>query len=95
MDLRVISIGALASHPLWGEKTAVRTGHGTTTLIRTGNKCIVIDPGLPDQVMVARLAERAGIKPSQVTHVFLTSFNPELRRGIMAFCARGVVDRAE
>ena len=85
MDLRVISIGALACHPLWGEKSAVRTGHGTTTLIRTGKKCILVDPGLPDQVMTARLAERAGIAPSQVTHVFLTSFNPELRRGIMAF----------
>ena len=85
MDLRVISIGALPAHPLWGERTAVRTGHATSTLIRIGDKRILVDPGLPDQVITARLAERSGLKPGDVTHVFLTSFNPELRRGITAF----------
>ena len=85
MDLRIISIGALATHPLWGERSAVRSGHSTTTLIRAGKKAILVDPGLPDQVIVARLAERAAIKPADITHVFLTSFNPELRRGILAF----------
>lgn len=85
MDVRIISIGALASHPLWEEGSAVRSGHSTTTLIRAGKKAILVDPGLPDQIIVARLAERAGIKPAGITHVFLTSFNPELRRGLLAF----------
>jgi len=85
MDLRVISIGALSAHPLRGEKQAVRVGHGTTSLITAGKKRILVDPGLPDQVVAARLDERAGIRPRDVTHVFLTSFNPEARRGLMAF----------
>ncbi len=85
MDLRVISIGCLSCHPLWGERTDVRTGHGTTTLIRAGKRVILIDPSLPHAVLAARLGERANLKPDAVTHVFLTSFNPELRRGIRLF----------
>lgn len=87
VDVRVISIGTLAANPLWGEKpgSTVRTGHATTTLIRSGKRTILVDPGLPDAAVAARLGERANVKPSDVTHVFLTSFKPETRRGIMAF----------
>lgn len=85
MDIRVLSIGALSGHPLWDERGAVRTGHMTTTLVRSGDAVIVVDPGLPGQVIEARLSERAGISASDVTHVFLTSFNPEGRRGIGVF----------
>lgn len=85
MDLRIISIGALAAHPLWGERGQVRTGHATTTLIRSGDRNILVDPGLPDQALVARLAERANLKPAEITHVFLTSFRPDTRRGILGF----------
>lgn len=85
MDIRVLSIGTLSAHPLWNERTSVRTGHATTTLIRTGDATILVDPGLPDQVIAARLNERAGIGPDKVTHVFLTSFNPECRRGLGLF----------
>lgn len=85
MDFRVVSIGALAAHPLWEEKAPVRTGHATTTLIRSGKRTILVDPGLPAPVIAARLKERAGIGPEGVTHVFLTSFRPETSRGILAF----------
>ncbi len=85
MDVRIISIGALASHPLWNEREPVRTGHATTTLIRAGKLTILVDPGLPEQAITARLGERAGITPADVTHVFLTSFHPECRRGLGAF----------
>jgi glyoxylase-like metal-dependent hydrolase (beta-lactamase superfamily II) len=85
MDLRVISIGTLPAHPLWDEKGAVRTGHATTTLIRSGKRTIIVDPGLPAQVVAARLHERSGLRPESVTHVFLTSFKPETCRGILAF----------
>lgn len=85
MDFRIISIGTLAAHPLWEEKSAVRSGHATTVLIRSGKKVILVDPGLPGQIIVARLRERAGIGPEAITHVFLTSFKPETSRGILAF----------
>ena len=85
MDVRIISIGTLSAHPLWQERHPVRTGHSTTTLIRTGKANILVDPGLPGIALKARLSERVDLTPEQVTHVFLTSFNPECRRGIELF----------
>jgi glyoxylase-like metal-dependent hydrolase (beta-lactamase superfamily II) len=85
MDFKVISIGALAAHPLWGERAPVRTGHATTTLITSGSKRILVDPGLPEQILLARLSERTNLKPSDITHVFLTSFLPDTRRALLAF----------
>ncbi len=89
MDIRIISIGTLANNPLWDERAPTRTGHATTTLIRTsgqsGELSILVDPGLPAQMIGARLTERAGLSPDDITHVFLTSFHPETRRGISAF----------
>jgi glyoxylase-like metal-dependent hydrolase (beta-lactamase superfamily II) len=89
MDFRVISLGALAAHPLWNERAPARTGHATTTLVRSKDAVVLVDPGLPAPAVAARLSERAGLRPSDITHVFLTSFHPDCRRGIEAF------DRAE
>lgn len=85
MNYRVISIGALEAHPLWNERAAVRTGHATTTLIQTGDATILVDPSLPPEILAPRLAERANIAPTDVTHVFLTSFRPDVRRAIRLF----------
>lgn len=85
MDFRIISIGTLAANPLWGERTPVRTGHATTTLVTVGNRRILIDPGLPAQVLVARLAERANLVPDQITDVFLTTYMPDTRRALTVF----------
>lgn len=88
MDIRVISIGCLSAHPLWGERSPVRAGHATCTLIRgegKGAPVIVVDPGPPVEMLRARWMERAGIAPGAVTHVFLTSFHPETHRGIALF----------
>lgn len=92
MNMRVISIGAMGANDLWNERKPVRTGHATTTLIEThatDNKAevvrILVDPGLPEAALTARLSERANLKPEDITHVFLTSFHPECRRAINAF----------
>jgi glyoxylase-like metal-dependent hydrolase (beta-lactamase superfamily II) len=85
MDVRVISIGCMDAHSLWGEKEAVRSGHATTTLVRAGDRNILIDPGLPVSMIEARLAERANLTPRDITHVFLTCFRPDVRRGLAAF----------
>lgn len=85
MELRVISIGTLPANPFWEEKGPARTGHATCTLVRTGKRVILVDPGLPGPAITARLAERAGLRASDVTHVFLTSFKPDTMRGVQAF----------
>lgn len=84
-QVRVISIGAMSANPLWGERGHVRTGHATTTLISHAKHRLLIDPGLPPTVLAARLAERANLSPKDITHVFLTSFHPDARRGLALF----------
>jgi len=84
-DFRVISIGTLSRHPLWDEPPGVRTPHATTTLIRSGDKAILVDPGLPPQILAARLHERSGLQADAVTDVFLTNFRPAHRAGLGAF----------
>ena len=85
MDLIVVSIGALAKNPLWGEKATVRASHATTTLIRDGKLNILVDPSLPGNLLAARLEERTGLKPDAITAVFLTNWRPVHRRGLSLF----------
>ncbi len=83
--VRVLSIGAMASHSLWGEKGDARAAHATTSLIEAAGRVIVVDPSLPPQVLMPRMHERTPLKPEQVTDVFLTSFHPMRRRGLSLF----------
>lgn len=96
MDFRIISIGALSAHDLWPKQGPARTPHATTTLIRSGDRTILVDPGLPPQILVARLAERSGLNPADITDVFLTCFRPAHRMGLSAFPdARWWINEAE
>lgn len=83
--LDVISIGAMSRNRLWGETQRVRTGHATTSLIRSGKKNIIVDPGLPPPAIKARLYERAGMQPEQIDTVFLTNLRPSHRGGLSVF----------
>ncbi|QDU33980.1 Metallo-beta-lactamase superfamily protein [Poriferisphaera corsica] len=85
MDYRIISIGTLSTHELWDHPTPPRTAHATTTLIRSGDRTILVDPGLPPQIITARLSERTGLTPDDITDVFLTNFRPSHRMGLSAF----------
>ncbi|MCC5831064.1 MAG: MBL fold metallo-hydrolase [Phycisphaeraceae bacterium] len=85
MDYRIISIGCLSIHELWKQDVGGRSSHATTTLIRSQNRVIIVDPGLPAPALTARLAERVGLAASEVTDVFLTTFLPAHRRGLEAF----------
>ena len=83
--LDIISIGTLARNLIWGEQSPVRTGHATTTLIRTGKRLILVDPGLPAPALRARLGERVGIKLSDITDVFLTHVGNDTTAGLELF----------
>ncbi|QDU70892.1 MBL fold metallo-hydrolase [Mucisphaera calidilacus] len=84
-EYRIISIGALSVHELWKQQGPARTPHATCTLIRTENRTILVDPGLPPEVITARLAERSGLTPADISDVFLTNFRPAHRWGLLAF----------
>lgn len=81
----IISIGTLSRNLLWGETQPARTPHATTTLIRAGTRRILVDPGLPAQILAARLFERTGLKAEQIDTIFLTNFRPAHRAGLSAF----------
>jgi glyoxylase-like metal-dependent hydrolase (beta-lactamase superfamily II) len=83
--LDIISIGTLSRNRLWNETEAKRTPHSTCSLIRVGKQAILVDPGLPAQIMTARLAERTGMSPDDIDAVFLTNFRPSHRAGMLAF----------
>jgi len=85
LDFRVISIGTLSANEHWPAPQTPRTPHATTTLVRSGEHVILVDPALPPQVITARLAERAGLLPGDITDVFLTNFRPAHRGGLEAF----------
>jgi glyoxylase-like metal-dependent hydrolase (beta-lactamase superfamily II) len=80
MDWRIASIGTLSSHPMWSERGELRTGHATTTVVKSDDATLLVDPSLPPMILEARLNERWGMDLSSVTHVFLTSFDPDRRR---------------
>ena len=80
VEVRIISIGALASHPLRKEVGDRRPGHATTTLLISGENRILIDPSLPPDHLRQRLDERTGEAPEAITHVFLTDLRPDRRR---------------
>jgi glyoxylase-like metal-dependent hydrolase (beta-lactamase superfamily II) len=85
LDFRIISIGTLSAHPLWNEAGERRTGHTTCTLISHENTHVLVNPGLPGQAMLARLSERTPIKPTQITHIFLTALTVDHYRALPAF----------
>jgi glyoxylase-like metal-dependent hydrolase (beta-lactamase superfamily II) len=81
----IISIGTLDRNRLWGETESLRTAHATTTLVRSGARHVLIDPGLPAPALAARLYERTGLTADKIETVFLTSFRPEHRAGLGLF----------
>ncbi len=85
LRFRVISIGTLGSHPLWGEKGLAREAHATTTLIEVGDRKIIVDPSLPPNILLPRMQSRTNVKPDEITDVFLTSKHPGNYRGISLF----------
>jgi len=81
----IISIGTLSRNRLWNETEPRRTAHSTTTLIRSGKRTILVDPGLPAPALAARLYERTGLQPSAIDIVFLTNFRAAHRAGLELF----------
>ncbi|MBP7936677.1 MAG: MBL fold metallo-hydrolase [Phycisphaerae bacterium] len=80
----IVSIGTLSRNRFWNEQEARRVAHSTTTLVRSGSTAILIDPGLPAELLVRRLDERAGIGVGDIDTVFLTNFRPAHRRALPA-----------
>jgi glyoxylase-like metal-dependent hydrolase (beta-lactamase superfamily II) len=83
MEFHIISIGTTRRNLLWGESTAMRTQHTTTTLLRVEGKSILVDPSLPADLLEARLFDRTGEQFDSITDVFCTTLRPDSRRALL------------
>ena len=68
---------------MWSERSELRTGHATTSIVKSEDATLLVDPSLPPTMVDAKLNERWGMDLSSVTHVFLTSFDPDRRRTLV------------
>ncbi len=88
-DIRwdVLTIGHLSRNRYWGEsdERAYREPLCTSTLIRTAEHTVVVDPGLPQEEMARVLDRRAGLAPGSVDVVFLTHFHGDHYVGLATF----------
>ncbi|MCH8053073.1 MAG: MBL fold metallo-hydrolase [Planctomycetes bacterium] len=85
VSVEIISVGTLSRNRFWNETSAQRPAHATTTLLRSDETSIIVDPALPPEILRQRLDERTGLEPSQIDTVFLTNFCPVHRRGLDLF----------
>ncbi|NOX60234.1 MAG: MBL fold metallo-hydrolase [Planctomycetes bacterium] len=81
----IIIVGHLSQNDLWSEKQPQRASLATTTLIRSADSTILVDPSVDGEVMARCLFDRSGLRPEQIDAVFLTSFHPTHRRGLSIF----------
>jgi N-acyl homoserine lactone hydrolase len=84
----VITIGNLSRNRYWGESDdkGVRSTLCTTTLITGDGFRILVDPSLADAAqMKHELDRRTGVKPRDVTAVFVTLEHPDHYEGIGHF----------
>jgi len=83
----ILTLGHLSANRFWGETERVRAPLCTSTLIRTSAGLVLVDPSLEPARMPALLHEAAGVRPDDVSYVFLTHSHADHRYGLDAFPA--------
>jgi glyoxylase-like metal-dependent hydrolase (beta-lactamase superfamily II) len=84
LRLDVLHIGTLSRNPYWGEKAARRTASATISLVNDDDRLILVDPGLPPELLPAVLDHRLGKTVEDVDVVFLTNRRAAHTRGLAA-----------
>jgi glyoxylase-like metal-dependent hydrolase (beta-lactamase superfamily II) len=90
-DIRwdLVTVGHLSRNKFWGESEtrAHRRTLCTCTVIRGGDRTILIDPSLPAEQLIQALDERTGLPASAIDTVFVTHHHGDHRVGLAAFPA--------
>ena len=84
----LITLGNLSRNRYWGESDAkaVRPAVCTCTLIEGANFRLLVDPSLEDaQAMARELDRRSGLKPADITAVFITHEHADHYAGLAHF----------
>jgi len=83
---RIIQIGSLSKNSYWDEESDRREQVCTSTLIESGNRRILVDPGLESQEQYQSLLDqRTGYRPEEIDTVFLTHFHRNHWRSLSLF----------
>jgi glyoxylase-like metal-dependent hydrolase (beta-lactamase superfamily II) len=80
-----LTIGHLSMNRFWGETERKRSPLCTSTLIRTSDGLLLVDPSVPAPQMPVLLNDQAGVAAEEISHVFLTHFHGDHRFGLEAF----------
>lgn len=81
----ILTIGHLSMNKFWGETERKRGALCTSTLLRTSDGIMIVDPSVHPPQMPDLLNDQAGVTPGDVRHVFLTHFHGDHRFGLEAF----------
>lgn len=83
----LVTVGHLSRNRYWGEseERPHRDTCCTTTVIRTGDQTVLVDPSLPPEQMAAALDERTGLRPEAIDTVFVTHRHGDHWAGIETF----------
>jgi glyoxylase-like metal-dependent hydrolase (beta-lactamase superfamily II) len=81
----ILTIGHLSMNRFWGESERRRGPLCTSTLIRTEDGLLLVDPSLQPPQMPSLLNDQAGVEVGAIRHVFLTHFHGDHRFGLDAF----------
>lgn len=80
----VVHIGCLSRNHYWNEKVPKRTPIATMTLLTDEGRRILVDPGLPAELVPVALDQRTGLAPDAIEAVFLTNRREAHLRGAAA-----------
>ena len=81
----ILTIGHLSMNRYWGETERRRGPLCTSTVIRSSEGLVLIDPSRQPEEMPELLNDQVGIGVEDVRHVFLTHFHGDHRSGLEAF----------
>ncbi len=81
----LLTIGRLSMNKFWGEDERMRKPLCTSTLVRTPQGLLIVDPPLVPPEIPRLLGNQAGVSVDDVRHVFLTHFHGDHRFGLEAF----------
>jgi len=81
----ILTIGHLSMNKHWGETERKRGPLCTSTLVKTAEGLLLVDPPVMPDRMAGLLGDSAGITTADVKHVFLTHFHADHRFGLEAF----------
>ena len=86
-DWRILTIGNITRNRFWGEgdEKPLRSVLCTSTLIKTEDRWLLIDPAEEPDAMRLTLDRRAGIHPEDISAVFITHHHGDHCMGLSAF----------